>query len=68
MLPTDSGAGLPPPAGRVTPPRCGLFLLRRSHMLTGVLNAAYNHAVYYSGNQQEIKQAYLLGVLFHISR
>ena len=37
-------------------------------MLTGVLNAAYNHAVYYSGNQQEIKQAYLLGVLFHISR
>ena len=24
-------SGFPPPSGRVTPPRCGLFLLRRSH-------------------------------------
>ena len=24
-------SGFPPPAGSFTPPRCGLFLLRRSH-------------------------------------
>ena len=24
-------SGFPPPSGRVTPPRCGLFSLRRSH-------------------------------------
>ena len=25
-------SGFPPPSGRVTPSRCGLFLLRRSHL------------------------------------
>ena len=28
-------SGFPPPSGRVTPPRCGLFLLRRSHSILG---------------------------------
>ena len=27
-------SGFPPPSGRVTPPRCGLVLLRRSHLWT----------------------------------
>ena len=35
-------SGFPPPSGRVTPPRCGLFLLRRSHLgLYGVLGRSF---------------------------
>ena len=29
-------SGFPPPSGRVTPPRCGLFLLRRSQPIASI--------------------------------
>ena len=40
-------SGFPPPSGSVTPPRCGLFLRRRSHeRLTGALLDRLTHHVH----------------------
>ena len=38
-------SGFPPPSGGFTPSRCGLFLLRRSHIEVSTMNEAVLQAI-----------------------
>ena len=50
-------SGFPPPSGSVTPPRCGLFLRRRSHLGAGLATLVYRAPVLQDLPAWEVDQA-----------